>query len=70
MMERVNSIMIYLIYCKNFFNATMYPQHISKKINKFFKKECWWCDSVQVQRPDSVILKQRPKICDQRGCWC
>jgi hypothetical protein len=35
MMEGVNSIMIYLIYCKNFcVNATMYPQHNNKNLKR------------------------------------
>jgi hypothetical protein len=34
MMERVNSAMIFLIYCKNFYKSPMYPQHNNKKGRK------------------------------------
>jgi hypothetical protein len=33
MMEGVNSIMLYLIYCK-FLNTTMYPHHKNKRKTK------------------------------------
>jgi hypothetical protein len=33
-MAEVNSSMIYLIYCKNFYKCHMYPQHNNKKRKK------------------------------------
>jgi hypothetical protein len=34
MAERVNSSIIYLIHCKNFVNATMYPHQVQQRKKK------------------------------------